>query len=401
MLSLDLLEKEKYNKSLIMNQATMVRRLKQPLFSMMDHCDTLLQTTTDRQMIKTLSLLSTETNLLLCLVADILDIAGIVEGSFEPMLQIFDPVQTFEWILAMFDKHASTQLTELIFIPTGSTNAAVQRTDIKQLKHSVKKQKEEHRLPRSLVGDETRLKQVLVNIIRNALQFSRCKPVHLFTKYDEVEQLLCVRVEDKGKGISSHELKKIIDRLSVQCGHSLDANEGNGLLISKSIVDQLNGQLHIFSAGLNEGTTIEFTMRMEVDSEIGDDAVNRQKLLPALTTVEEDTHLFINGSEQHDFARKIQSKLPYGDDSLQKSLNRKRDSKNPHARNKGANKPQFGTNGDYQDDSSSPNGRDSDRESEKSDQSIDFADLVLKRKTQLEKQKVMPQKKNSTKMIKR
>ena len=46
-------------------------------------------------------------------------------------------------------------------------------------------------------------------------------------------------------------------------------------------------------------------MRMEVDSEIGDDAVNRQKLLPALTTVEEDTHLFINGSEQHDFARKI------------------------------------------------------------------------------------------------
>lgn len=92
MLSLDLLEKEKYNKSLIMNQATMVRRLKQPLFSMMDHCDTLLQTTTDRQMIKTLSLLSTETNLLLCLVADILDIAGIVEGSFEPMLQIFDPV---------------------------------------------------------------------------------------------------------------------------------------------------------------------------------------------------------------------------------------------------------------------------------------------------------------------
>ena len=47
-LSLDLLDKEKQNKSLIMNQATMVRRLKQPLFSMLDLCDTLLQSTTDR-----------------------------------------------------------------------------------------------------------------------------------------------------------------------------------------------------------------------------------------------------------------------------------------------------------------------------------------------------------------
>ena len=51
-------------------------------------------------------MLSTETNLLLCLVADILDIAGIVEGSFVPDLQVFNPVETFEWILDMFRKHA-------------------------------------------------------------------------------------------------------------------------------------------------------------------------------------------------------------------------------------------------------------------------------------------------------
>ena len=61
-------------------------------------------------------------------------------------------------------------------------------------------------MPRNLLGDEKRLKQVLVNLLRNALNFSRCKPVYLMTKFDDESQCLCVRVVDQGKGMSRHEL---------------------------------------------------------------------------------------------------------------------------------------------------------------------------------------------------
>ena len=55
--------------------------------------------------------------------------------------------------------------------------------------------------------------------------------------------MLCVRVEDKGKGIGNQELKKIINRFGFEGGnarsnmlHGLDANEGNGLFICKNLV---------------------------------------------------------------------------------------------------------------------------------------------------------------------
>ena len=51
------------------------------------------------------------------------------------------------------------------------------------------------------MGDQIRLKQVLVNLTKNALKFSYSRPIKIRVAYDKIAQLLRVQVVDKGRGI--------------------------------------------------------------------------------------------------------------------------------------------------------------------------------------------------------
>jgi len=57
-------------------------------------------------------------------------------------------------------------------------------------------------LPPFLRGDQIRLQQVLVNLTKNALKFSRGRPIRILAAYDAEAQLLCVQVADEGKGLA-------------------------------------------------------------------------------------------------------------------------------------------------------------------------------------------------------
>lgn len=51
-------------------------------------------------------------------------------------------------------------------------------------------------LPETLIGDQIRLKQVLVNLTKNALKFSFGKPIKIQVNYDVDNQLLKVKIID-------------------------------------------------------------------------------------------------------------------------------------------------------------------------------------------------------------
>ena len=61
-------------------------------------------------------------------------------------------------------------------------------------------------LPKQLIGDHLRLKQVLVNLIKNALKFSYGKPVRVKTSYSREEKMLHVHVTDSGRGIRPEDM---------------------------------------------------------------------------------------------------------------------------------------------------------------------------------------------------
>ncbi|NPA36172.1 MAG: hypothetical protein GXO47_04920 [Chlorobi bacterium] len=112
----------------------------------------------------------------------------------------------------------------------------------------------------TIVTDEQRLKQVLINLINNALKFTKKGEVRVgFNVHkDEVE----FYVKDTGDGISKKDQRKIFDRFVKANRNDIISGvkgAGLGLSISKGIVEMLGGKIHVKSKK-GEGSVFYFTL---------------------------------------------------------------------------------------------------------------------------------------------
>jgi len=104
----------------------------------------------------------------------------------------------------------------------------------------------------SIIGDENRIKQVLINILDNALKFTPGEgKVHL-SAYTYGENVL-IQVEDTGPGISEEDLPYITERFYK--GKNSKSHSGLGLSICDEIVSLHGGDMDIQSI-LGQGTKI-------------------------------------------------------------------------------------------------------------------------------------------------
>jgi two-component system CheB/CheR fusion protein len=96
--------------------------------------------------------------------------------------------------------------------------------------------------------DEQRLKQVLINLINNALKFTEKGEVSIGCEC--IEDKVKFYVKDTGEGIDEKDQEKIFDRF-VKAGSnemlSKEKGTGLGLSISKGIVEMLGGEIHVRS----------------------------------------------------------------------------------------------------------------------------------------------------------
>ena len=60
-----------------------------------------------------------------------------------------------------------------------------------------------------MIGDSRRLKQVLINLVKNALKFTPSGKIQMKICYIEAQRLLVVHVEDTGAGISAEDFPKL------------------------------------------------------------------------------------------------------------------------------------------------------------------------------------------------
>ncbi|MCP4295602.1 MAG: response regulator [Proteobacteria bacterium] len=108
-------------------------------------------------------------------------------------------------------------------------------------------------LPRTLVLDETRLRQVLFNLIGNAIKFTSQGFVRLsVTRHDSGADLesplsLCIRIEDTGQGIPLKNRDKVFEAFEQQKGQSFGqfGGTGLGLAISRKLVTLMEGDITI------------------------------------------------------------------------------------------------------------------------------------------------------------
>ena len=123
-------------------------------------------------------------------------------------------------------------------------------------------------VPALLMGDERRIKQILLNLATNAIKYTRrgCITINVSTKpVDENTVMLCCDVRDTGIGIKETDMKKLFsafERVDTKRNRNIEGT-GLGLAICKSLAEIMGGSIKVRSI-YGEGSVFGFEIPQTV-----------------------------------------------------------------------------------------------------------------------------------------
>jgi len=146
-------------------------------------------------------------------------------------------------------------------------------------------------VPDRLMGDVGRLRQIVVNLVGNAVKFTEVGEVVLVVQcqsHSEDEVVLHFAVTDTGIGIAEEKLAAIFDAFEQVDGSTTRRHGGTGLglAISSRLVQMMGGEIRLESE-VGRGSTFHFTAPFRVAR--GDDA----KAAPLQPTIVQDTRVLV------------------------------------------------------------------------------------------------------------
>ncbi|MBQ6967871.1 MAG: response regulator [Lachnospiraceae bacterium] len=136
-------------------------------------------------------------------------------------------------------------------------------------------------IPSVLRGDEIRVRQVMLNLINNAIKYTHQGSVSVDVSFDRLADTLIFAVKDTGIGIRDEDLSKLFgsfERLEEDKNRNIEGT-GLGLNIAMSLVRMMGGNIDVDST-YGEGSEFRATMKQEVvdPTPVGDLAQNISKL---------------------------------------------------------------------------------------------------------------------------
>lgn len=216
--------------------ANMSHEIRTPMNSILGFTQLLQRELPEDKRKKYVNLIHKSGKYLVHIIDDIIDISKIEAGQLKVYSNEINVVKLFEEIYIMAEEFRSS----------------LQKENVK-LSYSVQSEKV------NITSDHTRLKQIILNLLTNALKFTDSGSVHFTCSVIENEAIFAV--EDTGIGIEKNEQATIFDRF-----RKLDPDNGRiypgtgiGLSITKSLVELLGGNIWLTSE-LNEGTKFTFTI---------------------------------------------------------------------------------------------------------------------------------------------
>lgn len=198
-----------------------------------------------------LRLIHTSGNTLLSLINDLLDLSKIEAGKFNLQYSRFDIRDLFQ------------EVQNIFFMKTQDKNL-----------HLLAESQND--LPRYLVGDEVRIRQILFNLVGNAVKFTEKGYVKIKIEARNLnpEKRRCdliLKVSDTGIGISSDNLEVIFEAFKQADGQSVKkfGGTGLGLTITRRLVEMMDGELRVESE-LNKGSTFSVLLKhIEISEDQG------------------------------------------------------------------------------------------------------------------------------------
>ena len=137
-------------------------------------------------------------------------------------------------------------------------------------------------VPEEVIGDPSRLRQILNNLISNAVKFTESGEISVTVDYLEEENEIAVlsfEVKDTGIGIRKEDIHKLFQSFN-QADASTTRKYGGtglGLAISNELVKMMGGEICVES-NLSEGSTFKFYVRLEIVKKASEEKFMFEKL---------------------------------------------------------------------------------------------------------------------------
>jgi signal transduction histidine kinase/CheY-like chemotaxis protein/HPt (histidine-containing phosphotransfer) domain-containing protein len=221
--------------------ANMSHEIRTPMNGIMGVTKLLLLMPMDGKMRRYVEVIDSSARGLLTIINDVLDFSKLEAGKYKIRPVGFDPRRLVNDCITLLGERARER---------GLRISAHVQDDV----------------PEGLVGDPDRIRQILDNLVGNAVKFTTQGEVAIHAGVERAGEqlLLCMRVRDTGAGISTDDQKRLFQAFTQVDGSSVRAHGGTGLglAIVKNLVKLMQGEVSLQSE-LGKGS--EFCVKVRVE----------------------------------------------------------------------------------------------------------------------------------------